>query len=239
MILFIPPIRQYQWYQRVADRRSLRQLIPSFAYVNVPNVLNVLSNIPLIFIGTFGILLLLSSKNIVLQSTFEQFTWIIFFICVTLTSICSSYYHFRPTNRSPVWNHFPISIGFSSLVALLIDERINPVLSRILFPFLIISNFTSCIYWYCQDDLRSHLLIQFFPMIYIPLLLLISSSVYSQTSCYVYACFLCILAQLSEIGDKQIFRFTSKIISGHTLKHILSACGFVVILYMLKVRVIL
>ena len=131
-----------------------------------------------------------------------------------------------------------MSVGFSSLLGLLIDERIAPTLGKSLFPFLLLAGFASCAYWHYRDDLRPYILVQFYPLIYIPILLLISSAVYSHTMYYVYACLLYALAKASEVSDKQVFRLTSSSISGHTLKHLLSAAAIGMIVYMLRVRVI-
>ncbi|CAF3667163.1 unnamed protein product [Rotaria sp. Silwood1] len=237
--IFVPPVPQAQSYHNFADRRSLRQLIPSLSFINIPNALDVLSNIPFLIVGLYGLYLLLTPKTIVFLTSFEKFGWIIFFISIAFVCVGSAYYHLRPYNSTLVWDRLPMTVGFSSLVGLLIDERINPILGKALFPFLLAAGFASCAYWYYRDDLRPYILVQFFPMIYIPMLLLISSSVYSHTLCYIYACTLYSLAKLSEVTDKQVFRLTLNTISGHTLKHLLAASGIAIILYMLKVRVIL
>jgi hypothetical protein len=132
-----------------------------------------------------------------------------------------------------------MTVGFSSLLDLLINERINPIFGKLLFPFLLAAGFASCAYWYYRDDLRPYILIQFFPMFSIPILLLISTPVYSHTLYYVYACILYSLTKVSEVADKQVFRLTSNSMSEHTIKHMLAASAIGVILYMLNIRVIL
>ena len=239
MAIFVPPVPQSQSYHQFADRRSLRQLIPPLSFVNIPNALDVLSNIPFLIIGLYGLYMLLSPKTIVFLTSFEKIGWTIFFISVAFVSLGSGYYHLNPSNGTLVWDRLPMTIGFSSLLGLLIDERINPIFGKSLFPFLLVAGFASCAYWYYHDDLRAYILVQFFPMFYIPLLLLVSSPVYSHTLFYVYACILYTLAKVSEVADKQIFRLTSNQMSGHTLKHILAASAIGMILYMLNVRVIL
>jgi hypothetical protein len=239
MMVFIPPIPQYQSYHDFADQRSLNQLASPLSFLKVSNALDVLSNIPFLIVGLHGLYLFLSPKTIIFLTSFEKLGWIIFFLSVAFVCIGSSYYHLKPSNGTLVWDRLPMTVGFSSLLGLLIDERVNPVFGKSLFPFLLAAGFASCAYWYYRDDLRPYILVQFYPMFYIPMLLLISSPVYSHTLHYVYACILYTLAKASEIADKQIFRLTSNTISGHTLKHILAALAIAVILYMLKVRVIL
>lgn len=239
MAIFVPPVPQSQSYHQFADRRSLGKLIPPLSFINIPNALDVLSNIPFLFVGLYGLYLLLSPKTIVFLTSFEKLGWIIFFISVAFVCIGSAYYHLNPSNGTLVWDRLPMTVGFSSLLGLLIDERINPIFGKSLFPFLLIAGFASCAYWYYRDDLRPYILVQFFPMFYIPLLLLVSTAVYSHTLYYVYACILYALAKACEVADKQIFRWTSNKMSGHTIKHILAASAIGVILYMLNVRVIL
>ncbi|CAF0716814.1 unnamed protein product [Adineta steineri] len=239
MKVFVPPFPQDQSYHNFADRRSLRAIIPSISFMKISNVFDVLSNLPFLFVGLYGLCLFLSPKNIVFLTSFEKLGWIILFISSVFVFIGSSYYHLKPSNATLVWDRLPMTVGFSSILGLLIDERINPSLGKFLYPFLLAAGFASCAYWYYRDDLRPYILIQFFPMIYIPILILISPSVYSQTIYYVFACGLYTLAKLCEIADKQIFRLTSKTISGHTLKHIFSALAIAVMVYMLQTRVVL
>lgn len=239
MMYFVPPVPQSQLYHKFADQRSLRQLLPSVAPIDIPHALDVLSNIPFLFVGLYGLYLLLAPKSIVFLTSFEKFGWIIFFISIAGVCIGSSYYHLMPSNATLVWDRLPMSVGFSSLLGLLIDERIHPMLGKSLFPFLLAAGFGSCAYWYYRDDLRAYILVQFYPVIYIPILLLISSAVYSHTIHYIYACILYGLAKACESGDKQVFKCTARKISGHTLKHLFSSAAIAIILYMLKVRVIL
>ncbi|CAF1398779.1 unnamed protein product [Didymodactylos carnosus] len=239
MIYFVPPIPQSQSYHEFADQRSLHHLISASFMPNIPHALDVLSNIPFLIIGAYGLYLLLSHTTIVFFTSFEKLGWLIFFLSICFVCIGSSYYHLRPSNGTLVWDRLPMTVGFSSLLGLLIDERISPLLGKCLFPFLLIIGFVSCAYWYYKDDLRPYILVQFYPMIYIPILLLISSNIYSHTSFYIYACILYSMAKVSEVADKPVFRLTLKTVSGHTLKHLFASSAIAVILYMLNVRVIL
>jgi len=143
-----------------------------------------------LIVGLYGLYLLLTSKTTVFLTSFEKLGWIIFFIGIVFVCIGSAYYHLSPSNGTLVWDRLPMTVGFSSLLGLLIDERINPVFGKSLFPFLLVAGFASCAYWYYRDDLRPYILVQFFPMFYIRILLLISSPVYTHTLYYVYACIL-------------------------------------------------
>ncbi|CAF3493089.1 unnamed protein product [Rotaria sp. Silwood1] len=105
--IFVPPVPQAQSYHNFADRRSLRQLIPSLSFINIPNALDVLSNIPFLIVGLYGLYLLLTPKTIVFLTSFEKFRWIIFFISISFVCVGSAYYHLRPYNSTLVWDRLP------------------------------------------------------------------------------------------------------------------------------------
>ena len=44
------------------------------------------------------------------------------------------------------------------------------------------------------------------------------------------------LAKVAEVYDQAIFRATSEVVSGHTLKHLLAAAGCYTVLWMLQSR---
>jgi len=44
------------------------------------------------------------------------------------------------------------------------------------------------------------------------------------------------LAKITELADVQIFALSQNLVSGHTIKHLLSATGCLIILLMLKKR---
>jgi hypothetical protein len=83
-----------------------------------------------------------------------------------------------------------------------------------------------------RGDLRPYALVQFLPIVLIPLILLMYRSQFDRTAFIWWAVAIYAASKLFEHYDHNIFAL-SRIISGHSLKHIVAAmapavllCGF-------------
>ena len=216
-IIFIPVIPQDPSYHNFADDRTLW---------SIPNVFNVVSNIPLFIVGLIG--LIFCAKH---PTTAGIWSWRIFFGAVTFISVGSAYYHWTPNNWTLFWDRLPMVIGFMALFVSLLSEFIHARFEVILLIPLCMLGIASVIYWHFTDDLRFYAWVQFFPLLYITIVFLL----YRQRSTYQSYLFaalgLYILAKVVEVFDKAFFSMTLQNISGHSLKHLLSILA-VYILYL-------
>ena len=227
---FVAPIPQPQAYYAFADTR---------AAIGVPNVLDVLSNIPFVFVGIAG-LILIGKRFIRKTATPIDPMYMVFFIGVFLTGFGSGYFHVEPNNATLVWDRLPMTIAFMGLFSAVIAERISLKAGRILLlPLLAFGIFTI---WYWQwtetcgvGDLRPYGLVQFLPMILIPLILWLFPPSYTRGYDFMITIGWYGLSKLSEALDTQIFAIGS-IVSGHSLKHIFAAAGTYWILRMVLKR---
>jgi hypothetical protein len=87
------PFGQNPNYHAFADRRQL---------VGIPNCFDVLSNIPLLFIGMAGMRFCLGKHSMSLRPE-----WLAFFSGVALASAGSAYYHWNPGNQTLLWDSYP------------------------------------------------------------------------------------------------------------------------------------
>ena len=130
-----------------------------------------------------------------------------------------------------------MSVAFMALFSLVLGDRISARLGRALLWPLILIGVVSVLYWGWTEsrgagDLRLYALVQFLPMILIPLFML----VLPQTS-YRYRSVwavigLYVLAKIAEHWDAEIYFALG--ISGHSLKHIIAALPGLVILSMAR-----
>jgi hypothetical protein len=79
-------------------------------------------------------------------------------------------------------------------------------------------------------------LVQFTPLVCIPLVLAMYPARYTHRAYLLYALGLYVLAKFAEIWDREIYALTGNLFSGHTLKHLLAAGAVLMILVMLKRR---
>jgi hypothetical protein len=205
----------------------------------IPNALNVLSNVAFLAVGLAG-LAALRVGRVRLHAPREKAPWVVLFTGVLLTGVGSAWFHLAPTPGTLVWDRLPMTLGFMGLLAALVAERVDAVWGRRLLWPLVGVGVGSVVYWYLSEraglgDLRPYLLVQLFPLLALPLLLLLFPPRYSRSLAYVVALGAYALAKVAEARDAEIFGLGG-LVSGHTVKHLLAAAGIAVIAWMLSTR---
>ena len=216
-------------YHNFADRRSL---------LGVPHSCNVLSNLPFVIVGLWGLAFMASARSR-RPETFveasEGLPYWTYFIGLLLTGIGSSYYHANPSNATLVWDRLPLTIAFMGMFTAILAERVHPWCARWLLGPLVALGAGSVFYWDWTDDLRPYLTVQFFPLIALALMLLVYPSRYTGSADLAASLGCYVLAKVMELLDGQIYT-ASGFVSGHTLKHLIAGLAAWFILHMLQVR---
>ena len=210
VVLFLPPIPQDPRYHDFADQRTLW---------GVPNFWNVASNLPFLLVAAWG-LLAFRSPTAFLQN-WERIAYVILLAGVALVAFGSSYYHYRPDNGTLFWDRLPMTIVFMSLLATTIGERISPHAGRLLLVPLLAVGVASILHWKFSGDLRFYGVVQFYPMVALPLMLILFPARYSGTA-GVYAMIgFYLLAKALEFFDHQVAGILPT--GGHPWKHLAGA----------------
>jgi hypothetical protein len=211
------PIPQNPAYHRFADRRLIAGL---------PNFWNVVSNIPFLIVGIIGMRQVLKQQP---MGALAGLRWIYFafFVGVFLTGIGSAYYHLDPDNRTLVWDRLPMTIGFMALFSAIVGEYISIGAARTLFAPLLIIGLASVFYWHVTEldgrgDLRAYALVQFLPMVLIPLILWLFKSGSRDSRYYWGMIAAYALSKGAEYFDGGLYGLGGAV-SGHTLKHLIAA----------------
>lgn len=219
ILLVVGPIPQdIQYHQFVDDRLIL----------GVPNFFDVLSNLPFILVGVMGMVWVKNSPSGYIQEL--KPAYMLFFLGVAIVGLGSGYYHLWPDNRTLVWDRLPMALGFMGLFAVVIAEYLSVKVGRALLWPLVILGFLSVFYWHWTEqqgvgDLRPYILVQFFPIVAIPVLLLCFKGRFDGQSGYWWLFFWYLMAKVLEHFDKAVFSLTGDNISGHSLKHVAAAVG--------------
>lgn len=212
--LLLQPIPQDPAYHAFADDARL---------LGVPNFWNVATNLPFFFAGLLGLARVKRLSDSMLGLHYR-----VFCIGVALVAFGSAYYHFDPSTPALVWDRLPMTIAFMALFASVLSDRLSRALGRALLWPLVVLGITSIAWWIHtelagQGDLRPYALVQFLPMLLMPLLLLSRGSglgtAWLWASLGAYAG-----AKLAEHFDAVILAATA-VFSGHSLKHLLAALG--------------
>ena len=133
-----------------------------------------------------------------------------------------------------------MTVVFMAFFSVIIGEHISPRTGQLLLYPLLAIGVASIVYWQVSEeagrgDLRLYLIVQFLPMMLIPLILLSFPSRLSRVRLIWGVLGAYALAKFFELGDEWVYSF-SQIISGHTLKHLAAALGMYMLLVAIRQR---
>ena len=229
VIMLVPPVSQDPAYHNFADQRYIS---------GIPHFWNVVTNIPFIFLGITGFFKIQKQElSGILPDLFRAY--LTFFLGLVLTGLGSGYYHLDTSNSTLVGDRMAITISFMSFFVLIFGESISTkTASRLLVPLLFFG-LASVVYWNITEklgtgDLRFYALVQFLPMLLIPLMLLFYGSCLSGRRWILAIILVYGAAKITEMYDHQIYELIG--FSGHSLKHLIAAFGAFLFLKGLEVR---
>jgi len=232
-LFFFNPLPQDVGYHHFSDEHE---------YFLIPNALNVLSNLPFFIVGLAGCVALIKRQTTALISLNPILrAYFILYAGVALVGVGSGYYHLSPSNETLVWDRLPMTLAFMALYSIIISEFISEAIGRLLFLPLLLAGLSSVLYWWFTElngvgDLRYYILVQFFPVLTIPIILLSFKSKYGSAAGYWALLVSYILAKLFEHYDAPIHQYLLYL-SGHSIKHVLPAVGLYLLLKYYKARV--
>lgn len=116
-----------------------------------------------------------------------------------------------------------MTVAFTCFLSILLSETVGPELGYLLLPSLVLVGLSSVLYWHAVDDLTPYAVVQGFPLIVAPFLLLAFEPKYTHNECYLVGLLFYALAKATEKYDAEIYRATRRTMSGHTMKHLLAA----------------
>jgi hypothetical protein len=229
-MLFVPRIPQPLSYHAFVDDRTIW---------GIPNAWNVLSNLPFVLVGSLG--LWCTRRNMPGELPELRTLYRGFFAGVLLTGFGSGYYHLDPSNGTLVWDRLPMTIAFMAFFCCVVGEHVSLSASRRLIWILLPIGIASVLYWHVSElrgsgDLRPYALVQFLPMLLIPLMLWLFPSRLSGVGYLWAAIGGYALSKLAEALDQQLFDWLGGSLSGHSIKHLLAAGGTLLVYLALRGR---
>lgn len=227
--LLIPPIPQDPAYHAFADRRG---------WLGVPNSADVASNLPFIPFGLWGLWALRRAR---FHDPHERWAYVVAFAGTVLVGVGSSYYHWHPGNRTLFWDRLPMTLVFMSLLSATIAERIHArVGAALLLPFLVLGVLALDVWRRGEltgvGDLRFYVLVQFYPMLAIPMMMGLFPARYTRTRDIGWMVVWYVLAKVLEWGDPWVFRATGGLVGGHALKHLAASLAIAALAWMVARR---
>lgn len=229
-VAFLEPIAQPSAYHVFADRRRIW---------GVPNFWDVVSSLPFLAVGLAGTAQLLGRwpRGALLSL---RPAYLFFFISMIFVAFGSTYYHLAPAHNTLVWDRLPMAFAFMAFFAVIVGEHISPRFGRLLLWPLLVLGLVSVAYWHFTEaagrgDLRPYLMVQYLPLVLIPLILLLFPSQFSHVR-WIWALLGAYgVAKVLELADEWVFS-ALHVVSGHTLKHLVAALGVYLFLHALGRR---
>ena len=211
-MLLLDPIPQNTDYHRFADGR---------ARLGVPNFWNVASNLPFLLAGGLGLLQGRRIASAELATHYRMFSF-----AIALVGVGSAWFHLAPSTPALVWDRLPMTVAFMTLLSAVIADRISWVAGRALLWPLVAAGLASIAWWLRTEtagagDLRPYGMVQFLPMLLIPLMLLLwrGEGLSSRLLWMAFGAY--VLAKVVEYFDAALFAATG--VGGHALKHLFAA----------------
>ena len=225
-LIFVGPIPQDPRYHLFADSNQI---------LGLDNFWNIVSNFPFIVVGLIGL-----SRCLRLTQVESTAGYIVFCVSAVLVGIGSSYYHDNPSNGSLLWDRLPMAIAFMAFLSMLLGERIITRHKQACLWLLAFIGLSAVVYWSWTEslgrgDLRPYLLVQFLPVLLIPLIVWLFPSRYISNSLLLTSFALYFVAKLLEHFDTQIMSI-SGLTGGHAWKHVVAAVAGLCIIYAIPAR---
>jgi hypothetical protein len=220
------PAAQKKSYHDFADQRD---------FLGVPYGYNVLSNTPFLLVGALGVAFCWRRRDRFVEAD-EAWPYLVFFVGVGVTAFGSGYYHLDPDNGRLVWDRLPIAMAFMALFAAIVGERMGVRLGLVLLGPLMALGLASVFYWTAAGDLRPYYFVQGYPLVAIPLLLILFPPRYTRGYDLLIGVGWYVAAKFCELYDREVYRLLGEVVSGHTIKHLLGATGAFWVLRMLWLR---
>lgn len=222
VFVLVAPIAQPSAYHHFADPRRV---------LGVPNFADVVSNIAFVPAGLYGLWVVFKR----LDPGYDTLPLAVFFAGVVLVAPGSAYYHGTPDNGTLFWDRLPMTVAFMGLLSAVISDRL-PTRNRGVLIGLIGIGLASVLSWHfaeqtcagsspaCAGDLRAYMLVQFLPVVLIPLIMgMWPKGVYMTGQAIGLAFLFYALAKVTEHFDPQILHILGGTVSGHTIKHVFGA----------------
>ena len=203
--LFTNKIELPKSYHNFVDKRTI---------FGIPNGMDILSNL---FIALPAFYLISKQKKI----SFLSFN-------ILLLALTSTIYHINPTDNTIFMDMiFVVSLN-TVVLSYFVDKQIG--------YFIYLLGILSVFYWKKNNDIRLYELLKIIIPIYVIIIIYkdYNNSNNNVSNYILLIIILSILIRYSEFHDKEIYQMTGKLISGHTLKHIIAGINIYIIIKVLE-----
>jgi hypothetical protein len=195
-----------------ADARTL---------LGIPYALDVLSNLPFLLFGAWG-LGFLKQRWPALPAP-QREAAAVFFVGLIAIWLGSSYYHWEPQPWGLMWDRLGMGIAFAGVLGLAVAERVSPRAARATSFVTLVSAGAAVVCAYAFGHVLPWACIQFGGMLLVLVCAFLPSQAQSLGVRWLVLIGIYALAKLLEGADAAVFHASSEWVSGHSLKHLVAS----------------
>jgi hypothetical protein len=187
----------------------------------IPNALDVLSNVPFLFAGIWGWVVLHGKALAQPLKRAAQ----VFFLGLILTCFGSAYYHWLPDSFGLMVDRIGMAVAFAGVISLAAGSRLGAEASRQALPLLLPLALLAAVAAHTLNNILPWVIVQFGGIaVVLWLAYLPKGEAFAALPLKLFALIgWYALAKVLEANDEAVFHATQGWVSGHSLKH-LAAC---------------
>jgi hypothetical protein len=214
------PIPQLAGYHAFADTRH---------WMGVANAGDVLSNLAFVAVAAWA---WATEDRAAGEDGAQRRARAAFIASLFLTALGSIWYHLAPDNQRLFFDRVPIALACASLLCLM-HARASGRASPGALPAMLLAAIASVVWWSRTEamgagDLRPYLLLQFAPLVLVPLWQWQYGRPREERVHFGIAIALYVAAKALELADHAVLDALA-VVSGHALKHVAAAVAAVFI----------
>lgn len=211
LLEWLHPLGQAGAYHAFANTRT---------WLGVPNAADVLSNVP-IFLAGCAILAKVGRSPEVDAASAPGL--VVAGVGLVVTGIGSAWYHLAPSDATLIWDRLPLAVVFAGvLLTAWASSGIAPP-SKAEAALFVLASLGSVGWWVFLGSLWPYAILQFGGLAAILVLAVRNRLV--PAGAWWLLLLLYALAKACEMLDQAIWDWTHQVVSGHTLKHLMSAAA--------------
>lgn len=216
LAVFGPHVAQPLHHHDFADQR---------AWAQIPNALDVLSNLPFALWGVLGLtcmawrrLSLVPAYGVVQNSLAA-----IFFAGLIATTGASAWYHLQPVDSTLAIDRFGMVVAFAGLLGLAGADRVSARAGVLLAACVMLLGPLSVAWWSATGDVLPWLLVQFGGLLLIAAAACLPARPGAMDIRWAWVVAIYLVAKVLELLDTAMFDLSNQLISGHSLKHVVAS----------------
>jgi hypothetical protein len=194
-------------------------------WAQIPNAMDVLSNLPFALWGTAGLVCLFGRRfsDASPWSSMQTRVAATFFTGLILTASASAWYHLQPTDASLLVDRLGMVFAFAGLLGLAGADRVSTRAGVALAAGVLLVGPLSVAWWSATGNVLPWLAMQFGGLLLIAGAACLPGRLGALDVRWGWVVLIYLAAKLLEVSDAAVFELSHHWMSGHSAKHIVAS----------------